>query len=52
MTAGREAASKAVGLALVVVKSNRDAGDILLKVSSPGMADAVLNIKTNTLKNL
>ena len=40
------------GRALVVIKSNRDAGDIILTVSSPGMVDAILNIKTNTLKNL
>ncbi|MBE0653037.1 MAG: hypothetical protein IH594_04530 [Bacteroidales bacterium] len=40
------------GRTLVVIKSNRVAGDIILTVSLPGMADAVLNIKTNTLKNL
>ena len=34
------------GRALVVIKSNREAGDIILTVSSPGMADATLNIKT------
>jgi beta-galactosidase len=34
------------GRALVVIKSNREAGDIILTVSSPGMVDATLNIKT------
>jgi beta-galactosidase len=34
------------GRALVVIKSNRDAGDIILTVTSPGMVDATLNIKT------
>lgn len=37
------------GRALVVIKSTRDAGDIMLTVSSPGMADATLNIKSQTL---
>lgn len=34
------------GRALVVIKSNRNAGDIKLTVSSPGIADAEINIKS------
>jgi beta-galactosidase len=37
------------GRALVVIKSKRDEGDITLTVSSPGMTDAAVNIRTHTL---
>lgn len=38
------------GRALVVIKSNRKAGEFKLTVSSPGMEDATINIKTTTEK--
>ncbi len=34
------------GRALVVIKSGRTAGDIRLTVSSPGLADAIINFRT------
>jgi beta-galactosidase len=34
------------GRALVVIKSNHDAGDIKLQVTSPGLADAEININS------
>lgn len=34
------------GRALVVIKSTRNKGDIKLTVTSPGLSDAVINIKT------
>ncbi|HET6557229.1 MAG TPA: glycoside hydrolase family 2 TIM barrel-domain containing protein [Prolixibacteraceae bacterium] len=34
------------GRALVVIKSNRNSGDIKLQVSSPGLADAEIDIKS------
>jgi len=34
------------GRALVVIKSNHDAGNIKLTVTSPGLADPTLNIKS------
>ena len=36
------------GRALVVIKSNHDAGDIKLQVTSPGLADAEIDIKSIT----
>ncbi|MFA6403593.1 MAG: sugar-binding domain-containing protein [Salinivirgaceae bacterium] len=36
------------GRVLVVIKSNRNPGDIKLTVSSPGITDATINIKTNS----
>jgi beta-galactosidase len=39
------------GRALVVIKSNRDAGDIKLTVSSSGLTDATINIKTISVKD-
>jgi beta-galactosidase len=37
------------GRALVVIKGNHSAGDIKLTVTSPGFADATINIKTITV---
>jgi beta-galactosidase len=39
------------GRALVVIRSNHGTGDIKLTVSSPGLQEAILIIKTSTEKN-
>jgi beta-galactosidase len=39
------------GRALVVIKSNRNAGDIKLTVNSPGLAEATLNVRSISVKN-
>jgi beta-galactosidase len=39
------------GRALVVIKSTRNSGDINLTVSSPGLMDATIDVKTISMKN-
>lgn len=39
------------GRALVVIKSTHNAGNIKLSVSSPGLSEAILNVKTISVKN-
>jgi beta-galactosidase len=39
------------GRALIVIRSNHEAGDIKLSVTSPGLEEAILNIKTSPEKS-
>lgn len=42
-----EAGGFVKGSALLVIKSNRNSGDIKLQVSSPGLTNAEIDIKSN-----